>query len=359
MNLNIEKKTEVNKNTNFLIYTIENSSTPYVYYHMIKDSKNIIKMPQIFIKSIKDCEDFMIQNFNNIEYKYVGTIFYNDENIVIYELYLIDQGIINTYYDDSWWKVLPFEILNTQKVLQFDIDQYCISFFKNNPQFFYIFNNNIKYEVPIIAYLGIGNEELNEQILLINTNYKKGFYGKGYYFITLEEAYYNSLYDTDIPVDNIIKLPNNNYIMYNTILDNNTITIKNNKFYFNNTFIGDVPKYCNIKNRYIIVNFNNNYIYLQSNKPIKNKYTKNNSFIKKTHEGYIMRYVLFLKNTSYNNKKGYDSYFSFKKKPVWFPYYMVKNENQISLISYHNSKYKNIEVDYIFNKNKNINILIK
>ena len=72
-----------------------------------------------------------------------------------------------------------------------------------------------------------------------------------------------------------------------------------------------------------------------------------------------MRYVLFLKNTSYNNKKGYDSYFSFKKKPVWFPYYMVKNENQISLISYHNSKYKNIEVDYIFNKNKNINILIK
>ena len=32
MNLNIEKKTEVNKNTNFLIYTIENSSTPYVYY---------------------------------------------------------------------------------------------------------------------------------------------------------------------------------------------------------------------------------------------------------------------------------------------------------------------------------------
>ena len=54
MNLNLEKKTEVNKNTNFLIYSIENTEIPYIYYHMIKDNKNIIKMPNIYIKSITE-----------------------------------------------------------------------------------------------------------------------------------------------------------------------------------------------------------------------------------------------------------------------------------------------------------------
>lgn len=128
MNLNIEKKTQLNKNTNFLIYSIENTETPYIYYHMIKDHNNLIKMPNIYIKSIQDCNQFMKEQFNTLEYNYIGTITYNDENIVIYELLLLNHVITNIYYNDSWWKVLPFEILYTQTVLQFKIDPYCIHF---------------------------------------------------------------------------------------------------------------------------------------------------------------------------------------------------------------------------------------
>ena len=93
MNLNIEKKTHLNKNTNFLIYSIENTDTPYIYYHMIKDHNNLIKMPNIYIKTIQDCNQFMKEQFNTLEYNYIGTINYNDENIVIYELLLLNHII--------------------------------------------------------------------------------------------------------------------------------------------------------------------------------------------------------------------------------------------------------------------------
>ena len=162
-----------------------------------------------------------------------------------------------------------------------------------------------------------------------------------------------------MPNNNIIKIPNKNYITYNNILNNDIIRIDNHKFYFNNIFIGDVPSYCKINNKYTLHKFNNNYIYIESDKPIKNVKYSINTFLKNKDEGYILRYALFLKDISYTNKINSNSYFSFKKKPLWFPYYMVKNENQTSLISYHMTKNNKVEVEYIFNKNKNINIIIK
>ena len=48
-----------------------------------------------------------------------------------------------------------------------------------------------------------------------------------------------------------------------------------------------------------------------------------------------------------------------KKKPYWFPYYMVKTNKQFSLLSYHNTKFSEIENNYINNKNKKLNIFIK
>lgn len=354
MNLNLEKKTELNKNTNFLIYSIENTDTPYIYYHMIKDNNNIIKMPNIYIKNINDCTNFIKQNFSNYEYNYIGTINYNDENIVIYELLLVHNIINNTQYDSFWWKVLPFEILYTNTVLQFNIDQYCIHFFKQYPQLFYLFNNNTKYEVPIVAYLGIDNNDLNQQILLNDVNHKKGHYGNGYYFTTLEQAYYNSIYDDLTPENNLIKIVNKKYINYETLIKDNKITVKDNKFFLSNIFIGEVPQYCNKNTSFKLYTFNNKFIYILSNKTIKLCNYTNDIYIKKDVEGYIMRYVLFLKNISYENKKGYDSYFQRLKKHK-LPYYMVKKPSQLSLISYHNTKYKFIDET----KLKNVNILIK
>lgn len=357
MNLNILKKTEVNKITHFLIYSIDTIETPYIYFHMIKD-KNTIKMPTMFIKSIDDCKKFMNTNFKSFDHKYIGTMEYYDDNIVVYELYLTDNGITNTYYNDSWWKVLPFELIYTHKVLQFDIDSYYINFFKQNPQFLYVFNKNIKYEVPVVAYIGIDKEELNTQLLLSEINYKNGKYGNGYYFGTLEEAYYRSLYNDLTPVNNLIKLPNKRYITYNTPLDNVNITIKENKFFLNNIFIGDVPDYC-VNAEFTLYKFNTSFIYLQSNKHLKLcKYTPD-LFVKKYEEGYILRYVLFLKKHSYDKKRGYDSFFCVKSKPYYFPYYMIKDMSNISLISYHNTKHKDIDTNYMLKKNKEINIYIK
>ena len=357
MNLNIVKKTELNKLTHFLIYTIDTIETPYIYFHMIKE-KNTIKMPSLFIKSINDCTQFMNTQFKSFEYNYMGTMQYNDENIVVYELMLIDNGITNTYYDDSWWKVMPFEIIYTHKVLQFDIDPYYINFFKSNPQFLYVFNGEIKYEVPVVAYLGIDKEELNSQLLMSEINYKDGKFGKGYYFCTIEEAYFMTLYDDLTPIDNLIKIPNKKYITYNTQLENITISIDNDKFYLNNLYIGDVPKYCQ-KGEFTLYKYNTKYIYLQSKNKVKLcKYT-HELFTQKNEEGYLLRYALFLKNHSYDKKRGYDSFFCLKNKPYYFPYYMVKQMDNVSLISYHNTKYNGLDSSYMFKKNKAINIYIK
>ena len=357
MNLNLEKKTELNKLSYFLIYTIDKIDTPYIYFNMIKD-KNNIKMPSIFIKSISDSTQFMNTNFKSFDHKYMGTMQYNNDNIIVYELMITDNGITNTYYNDSWWKVLPYEIIYTHQVLQFNIDTYCVNFFKENPNFLYVFNGDLKFEVPVVAYLGIDKEELNSQILMSDINYKDGYYGKGYYFLTLEEAYYRSLYNDLTPDDNIIKLPNNKYITYNTPLDNTNITINNDKFYLNTIYIGDVPKYCE-KGNFTLHKFNNSHIYLQSDHKLKLcKYT-HELFVKKNEEGYILRYALFLKNHSYVKKRGYDSFFCLKTKPYYFPYYMLKDMENSSLISYHNTKQSDIDITYINKKNKVLTIYIK
>ena len=357
MNLNIEKKTELNKLSHFLIYTIDTIDTPYIYFNMIKD-KNTIKMPSMFIKSISDSTHFMNTNFKSFDHKYMGTLQYNDENIIVYELILTDNGITNTYYNDSWWKVLPYEIIYTHKVLQFDIDPYYVRFFKENPQFLYVFNGDVKFEVPVVAYLGIDKEELNTQLLMSDINYKDGKYGKGYYFLTLEEAYYRSLYNDLTPLDNIIKIPNNKYITYNTPLDNANITMNNDKFYLNTVYIGDVPKYCE-KGEFTLHKFNNSHIYLQSNRKLKLCNYSHELFVKKNEEGYILRYALFLKKHNYEKTRGYDSFFCLKSKPYYFPYYMIKDMENSSLISYHNTKDSEIDTTYMTKKNKAITIYIK
>ena len=279
----------------------------------------------------------------------MGTLQYNDENIIVYELILTDNGITNTYYADSWWKVLPYELIYTHKVLQFDIDPFYVRFFKENPQFLYVFNGDIKFEVPVVAYLGIDKEELNTQLLMSDINYKDGAYGKGYYFLTLEEAYYRSLYNDLTPDDNIIKLPNNKYITYNTPLDNTNVTINNDKFYLNTIYIGDVPKYCE-KGDFTLHKFNNSHIYLQSDHKLKLCNYTHELFVKKNEEGYILRYALFLKKHSYDKKRGYDSFFCLKTKPYYFPYYMIKDMENSSLISYHNTKDSKIDTTYMIKK---------
>jgi len=344
MNLNLTKKTDMHKKSNFMLYTIEKGDTPFLYYHMIKNVNQIITVPSIYLNTISDSTAFMDKHFTDYEYK--GTLLWNDENYIFYEI-VDNVGITPTYYSDSWWKVTPYEIMYTQKLLTFPIDKYYYSFFKENPQSLFLFDKGVKYETPIVGYIGLDAIELNEQFLLNKINYRKG-----YYFGTIEKAYYDSLYVDLSPTDHIVKLINNIRESKNT-----DIQVKNNKFYLNNTYIGDVPTGCN-KSTYTLDHYNEHFIYLRSDKKLK---CAKDYYVKRKDPGCMIRYVLFLKKTSVTPKlkRGYDSFTYGLNAPYWFPTYMVRRSDQFVPLSYHYSVDSNLEPDYIHKKDKDTLIRIK
>ena len=349
LNLSLDQNTTLHKKSNFLIYTIEKGDTPYLYYHMIKNINNYISLPSIYLNKISDSTHFMDKNFTQYDYK--GTLLWNDENFIFYEINLNNVGFTPTYDNDSWWRVTPYELIYTHTVLMYLIDQYYISFFKSNPETLFVFNDSIKYETPIIGYIGVDESELNQQILLSDINYRKG-----YHFGSIEESYFQSLYADLSPNEDLIKLINHNYI--HTMSSSNEITIKNNKFHLNNIYIGAVPPNCGGK--FTLHYFNENFIYLKGDKKLK-KCITHDYYIKRKTPGCIIRYVLFLKKTSISPKmkKGYNSYCYGKNAPHWFPTYVVKEASQFSEISYHWSTDSNLDPEYITRRDKDTLIRIK
>lgn len=344
MNLNLNKKTQLYKKSNFVLYTVEHGETPFLYYHMIKNVNQIITLPSIYIKQISEATQFMDKHFT--EYVYQGSLLWNDENYMFYEI--IDAvDFIPSYSTDSWWKVTPYELLYTQMVLVYPIDKYYLSFFKENPNVLFLINGDIKYETPIVGYLGLGESELNEQFLLNDINYKKG-----YFFGTIEKAYFQSLFTPMNADEDIIMLTNHGYLT--DIPKNKKIIIRDNHFYLNDVFIGNVPQHC--KSSYTLYDFNEEFIYLKSNKPIQCT-----DYIKRKTPGCMIRYVLFLKKTSISTKlkKGHDSYTYGKHEPHWFPEYMVKRSDQFAPLSYHYSMDSHLDASYMNQKNKDTLIRIK
>ena len=349
-----------NKKTNLLLYVIEKGDNPYIYYLMNKIN-NIITLPTLYLKNIKQAHDYMRDKFEKSKYNYKGCIDHNNENYLLYEMNLYDSGMIPIYNKDSWWKVLPFEIIYSKKVLDFKVDSSTTSFFMNHPNLLYLFNKYSKYEVPIVVYIGTGQSLINNYVLL-DENYKNGKHGKGYYFTSLEEAYFHSLYDNLEPTDTLLKLLNNKYINDLTPIAERNIKIKDNKFYLNELFIGDVPLNCNNKNQFTLHNYNEDYIFLKSSKSLNKCKNKRNEYIKRNENGCILKFILFLKNSKlviHKKGKKYDSYCSGKMKDNWFPTYMTKN-NMFECISYHVVDQDNtIDLEFMEKKNKNIKINIK
>ena len=349
-----------NKKTNLLLYVIEKGDNPYIYYLMNKIN-NIITLPTLYLKNIKQGHDYMRDKFEKSKYNYKGCIDYNNENYLLYEMNLYDSGMIPIYNKDSWWKVLPFEIIYSKKVLDYKVDSSTTSFFMNHPNLLYLFNKHSKYEVPIVVYIGTGQSLINNYVLL-DENYKNGKHGKGYYFTSLEEAYFHSLYDNLEPTDTLLKLLNNKYINDLTPIAERNIKIKDNKFYLNELFIGDVPLNCNNKNQFTLHNYNEDYIFLKSSKSLNKCKNKRNEYIKRNENGCILKFILFLKNSKlviHKKGKKYDSYCSGKMKDNWFPTYMTKN-SMFECISYHIvDKENTIDLEFMEKKNKNIQINIK
>jgi hypothetical protein len=256
--------------------------------------------------------------------------------------------------------VIPFEIIYSKKVMHYKVDDFVRNFFINHQNLLFLFNKHHKYEVPIVAYIGTSEKLMNNYILL-DKHYKNGKYGKGFYFTSLEEAYFHSIYDDLEPTDTILKLLNNNYINDFTQINERDIIKKDNKFYLNNIFIGDIPVNCK-NNKFRLHSYSEDFIFLSSSTSLKKCKNKRNEYIKRKENGCIMKFVLFLKkNKIVIHKKGkhYDSYCSGKMKDNWFPTYMTKT-TVFECISYHIIDKNNIiETEFMDKKNKNVNIHIK
>ena len=346
--------------TNLLLYVIETGVNPYIYYLMNKVN-DIVTLPSFYLKNIKQSEEYMKNKFEKIKYNYKGCIFHNNENYLLYEIKLLESEIIPIYKDDSWWKVLPYEIIYTKKVINFKVDSSVIHFFMNHQNLLYLFNKINKHEVPIVAYIGTGESQMNNYILL-DQNYKNGKHGKGFYFTSLEEAYFHSLYDNLEPTDTILKILNNKYINDLTPISDRTIKVKDNKFYMNDVFIGDIPNNCKNNGEFKLHSYNEDYIYLSSSKSLKNCKNKRKEYIKRKENGCILKFVIFLKNSKIViKKKGrhYHSYCSGKMNDNWFPTYMTKTSTY-ECISYHLiDKDNTIDIEFMERKNKNVEFHIK
>ena len=250
------------------------------------------------------------------DYKYKGSILFENENYIFLEDSQSEGNFLPTPDDNHWWKVLPFEILYSKKVLDFDIDEKVVNFFKNYPK---LLSMN-KDEVPVVGYVGVGKDDLNEQIILQSKNNIDGIFKRGYYFLDYKEALNDANYGRED--DHLIKLKN--ISVTDSLIDDLDITIKEDQFFINNMFIGDVPKHCDQKAKYMLYYYDKEMVYLKSDKPNRCELST------KQRDGIVIRYVLFLNRhwIGPKSRKGYDSF-------AYNSMYMIKSTENFACISYH------------------------
>jgi hypothetical protein len=333
INYFLGKKSKINYKhySNLVLYCIETiTDNPFLYFLMMKNVNELLQLPSMPSHKIKS---FMKKNFTKSKYHEKGCISYHNENYVFYEIKIVDEEFFPSLSTDIWWKVTPFEMIYSKEVLYFPIDYKFINFFIQHPNLLFLLDENMnKYEIPIIVYLGIGESELNEQLFLNTINHYKGEFSKGYYFKTFEKAYEDCMVDYETPNQHILKLINYKYLddfIYTGNNGNNEddiVIIKNNKFYFRDIFIGDVPENCK-KNNYTLESYDDDYIYLRTDK--ENQCTKT-IYESRKENGVLLRYIL-IQNNNYigpEKPKGYDSYSHNSM-------FMVKNQDCFSCLSYH------------------------
>jgi hypothetical protein len=254
------------------------------------------------------------------EHLYRGVLNWKKKSYLFYEISIVDSEFLVTEKEDLI-KVTPYEILYTRTVCEEAIHSDCTELFKAYPELCYM----KEYEVPIVAYIGIGVSEINEQILLQTVNEKMGVFGQGYYFKDYDNAVYDAYYKEETD-DYLIRLENKG-LSDKDIIDT-SVRIEKNAFYHRKHFLGNVP-HCDTGLKYFIYYYDEEVIYIKSLKP--NSCKKEVSLRKE--DGYVMRYILFLKKHLNTKKSGGDSY-------AYDSTYMIKNADDFICLSYHFIKKK-------------------
>jgi hypothetical protein len=292
---------------NIVIYGIDSIIQPYIYFLCRK--KNTLQFEQS-----DDMDSF------KRDYEYKGNIYFDNENYAFFEDKQLESDFLPITTDNKYCKVLSFEILYSKKVMNLDVDKKVVHFFKNYPNILCYARNGYKLESPVVGYVGVGNDELNEQIILQKQNNKDGPFKRGYYFVDYESAVHDAIHEKDND-EYLLKLQN--ISITDSIIDDLTIRIRDDKFFINHIFIGDVPKHCNKDAIYTLYYYDKDVVYLKSNKP--NHCVLNT----KTRDGIVIRYVMFL-NRHWIGAKSRKNYDSFSYNSV----YMIKSTEDFACISY-------------------------
>lgn len=294
----------------YVPYSIEMlNETPFLVYYL-ENKQTILS----FIQSSDKLPD---------EHLYKGVLNWNKKAYLFYEINSLDSEFLVSE-KENLWKVTPYEILYTRHVCMDAIHSECTELFKAYPSLCFM----KEQEVPVVAYLGIGVSEINEQILLQSLNEKDGMFGSGYYFKDYDNALYDAYYKEDMD-DYLIRLENKNRLSEKDFKNTN-VHIEKNAFYHDKHYLGNVPN-CNTGLKYFIYYYDEDVIYIKSTKP---NHCKKEISLRKE-DGYLMRYVLFLKkHANSKTKKGDSDSYAYDST------YMIKNADDFICLSYHFIKKK-------------------
>lgn len=257
-----------------------------------------------------------IQNLRSIppDSTYRGAINHQGASYLFYEVRNVEIEFLSTEKEDLW-RVTPYEILYTRSVTDIPIHHVCIDFFKSFPSFCFVED----HEVPIVAYVGLGASEIKEQILLQSKNEKSGLFGEGHYFYDYKRALQDAKYKMD---DFLVRLDNPG--LTDKDFTDTIISIKGDRFYHADHDLGDAT---GCQSTYVLYYYDEASIYLKSKKPHQCKVDQ----VNRTEDGYVMRYLLFLKKHAFTKRKGYDSY-------AYDSTYMVRQSDDFICLSYHSIK---------------------
>ena len=159
---------------------IDNFKDVYMCFYFIDKEKPILKY---FLKKNKNLEFFKLDIHTFIKsdcIKFIKNTFNSEFNIMGYKVYnkkmFIFINLLNYEKNNIGRWCIMDEICNKKMFLDYSISESVTSFFLNNSKFIYLRNNdNLKIEIPIVAFQNCDNL-LELMYYNYNNNKDKEFY---------------------------------------------------------------------------------------------------------------------------------------------------------------------------------------
>lgn len=161
----------------FLKFLLHKKSDKF-YFPILPTKNNVEKSISTFFKN----------NLNYKECKYTikGGIKSNNSVNIIIEYSNPSTSVVKLSKNSLLWWALPYEIMNTQTICNFDIDESVYKFFSSNQKLLYLYSditNKTKFETPIVLYYGDHEDKIKYySIFGIDKKDSSSLLGSFYYF---------------------------------------------------------------------------------------------------------------------------------------------------------------------------------